>query len=114
MIPQSWRKANVTMIFKEGDIKNMGNYKPISLLYINYKIFAALILKRLKQGGAEDRIWKTQFGFRSSYGTSDALFLIRRMIDKALDSKNEQLIILTLDWAKAFDSNTPNGFCIAL
>ena len=89
-------------IFKKGSAEDMNNYRPISLLQISYKIFAALILKRLKDANAEDRIWKTQFGFRNSYGTSDALFLIRRMIDKALGSKDEGLIILALDWATQF------------
>ena len=101
-------------IFKKGNAEDMNNYRPISLLQISYKIFAALLLKRLKDGGAEERIWKTQFGFRSSYGTNDALFYIRRMIDRALASKDEQLIILALDWAKAFDSISPDALCIAL
>ena len=86
-IPNSWHKANVVEIFKKGNAADMQNVRPISLLQISYKIFAAVILKRMKTGGAEQRIWKTQFGFRSSYGTTDALFMIRRLMDKALSSK---------------------------
>ena len=40
--------------------------------------------------------------------------MIRRIIDKALASKDDALIILALDWAKAFDSISPVGFCLAL
>ena len=69
---------------------------------------------RLKTGHAEERIWKTQFGFRSNFGTNDALFMVRRLIDKAVASKNENLIILALDWAKAFDSIAPEALCLAL
>ena len=101
-------------IFKKGDTLDLNNYRPISLLQISYKIFAAVILSRLKDANAEGRIWKTQFGFRSTYGTNDALFMIRRMIDRALASRNESLIILALDWAKAFDSISPNALCMAL
>ena len=36
------------------------------------------------------------------------------MIDKALGSKDERLIILALDWAKAFDSISPDALCMAL
>ena len=54
--PQSWHKASVVTIFKKGSAENMSNYRPISLLQISYKIFAALILKRLKDADAEGRI----------------------------------------------------------
>ena len=40
--------------------------------------------------------------------------MIRRLIDKALASKDEVLIILALDWAKAFDSISPDALCSAL
>ena len=40
--------------------------------------------------------------------------MIRRIIDKALASKDDALIILALDWAKAFDSISPVGLCLAL
>ena len=93
---------------------NMANYRPISLLQISYTIFASLILLRLKDGHAEERIWRTQFGFRSNFGTNDALFMVRRMIAKALASKDDYLIILALDWAKAFDSIAPEALCLAL
>ena len=95
--PQSWFKASVVTIFKKGDLHDMNKYRPISPLQISYKIFAALILKRLKDAKAEERIWKTQFGFRSEYGTTDALFMVRRLIDNALASKDEALIVLALD-----------------
>ena len=68
----------------------------------------------MKESNAEERIWKTQFGFKKSYGTNDALFMIRRLIDRALASKDECLIIVALDWAKIFDSISPNALCHAL
>ena len=113
-IPISWHKASVVTIFKKGNNADMNNYRPISLLQISYKIFAALILKRLTDMGAEERIWNTQFGFRNAYGTNDARCMIRRIMNKALASKNEKVIILALDWAKAFDSISPSSLCHAL
>ena len=101
-------------IFKKGDTSDLNNYRPILLLQISYKIFAAVILSRLKDANAEGRIWKTQFGFRSIYRTNDALFIIRHMIDWALVSRDEILIILVLDWAKAIDSISPNALGMAL
>ena len=59
MTPQSWHKASMVTLFKKGDATDMNNYRPISLLQISYKIFAAITLSRLKSAAAEKRIWKT-------------------------------------------------------
>ena len=101
-------------IFKKGDTAHCENYRPISLLQIGYKLFALVLLKRLKKAGAESRIWPTQFGFKSKSGTRDALFLARRMIERAWEQQNGKLIYLALDWAKAFDSISPDALVAAL
>ena len=65
------------------------------------------MLERLKVAGAETRIWPTQFGFKSKSGTSDALFVVRRLLDQVWETSDGTVIMLTLDWAKAFDSISP-------
>ena len=91
-VPESWHEALVVTIFKKGDTSLCENYRPISLLQIGYKLFALILLERLKTAGAEDRIWKTQYGFKSACGTRDALFLARRMIERAWEQRDGQLI----------------------
>ena len=39
------------------------------------------LLARLKDAGAEKRVWPTQFGFKAGFGTIDALFATRRIMD---------------------------------
>jgi len=56
-VPQDWHMAKVTEIFKKGDPALCSNYRPISLLSLGYKIFASLILRRLKDGGTDSLIW---------------------------------------------------------
>ena len=65
------------------------------------------MLSRLKEAGAEARIWPTQFGFKSKSGTSDALFILRRLLDQVWEASDSSMIMLALDWAKAFDSISP-------
>ena len=113
-VPEAWPAARVAAIFKKGDVSSCENYRPISLLPIGYKLYAMVLLNRLKAGGAEDRIWHTQFGFKSKRGTVDALFLARRMIDEAWATRYGSLIMLALDWAKAFDSISPDALLTAL
>ena len=47
-------------------------------------------------------MWKTQFGFRKKKSTAQALFITRRLQDIAEES-GSALVLLFLDWEKAFD-----------
>ena len=93
-VPTSWHEATVAAIFKKGDPACCENYRPISLLAVGYQIFAAILLRRLKDAGAEDRIWPTQFGFRSGCGCADALFIARRKVENAWARKDGNLLLL--------------------
>uniref|UniRef100_A0A8D2J4S8 Reverse transcriptase domain-containing protein n=1 Tax=Varanus komodoensis TaxID=61221 RepID=A0A8D2J4S8_VARKO len=43
-IPTTWTEANVILILKEDmDVAQIQNYQPISLLYVDYKIFASIL-----------------------------------------------------------------------
>ena len=91
------------MLFKKGDPAECENYRPISISPIGYKLFAAILLQRLKQAGAEDRIWRTQFGLHSGRGAADVVFLARRMLDDTWSTRDSSRLFLALAWAKAFD-----------
>jgi len=112
--PTDWCTADVVALFKKGDIEDPDNYRPISLVCVAYKIFAGLVLKRLQDGGAEDRLTKTQFGFRRKRGTNDGIFAVRRHIDLALAQRYGSKGIVALDWKKAFDSIHPQALSTAL
>ena len=77
-------------------------------------MFASLILQRLKQYNVDAYIWSTQFGFKSGLGTADALFVVRRMLERIWNEKDGSGIFLALDWAKAFDSIAPSSLISAL
>jgi len=112
--PVQWHMARVAAIFKKGAHDDPANYRPISLLCVVYKLFTSVLLQRLKRAGAEERIWPTQYGFRSGSGTRDALFLARRMLEATWQVADGKLMFLALDWAKAFDSVSPAALCNAL
>ena len=113
-IPASWRLATVILLFKKGDATLPQNYRPISLLAVGYKILASIIHQRLLQGGAEQRMRSFQDDFRPGRGTADALMVVRRMVDAALQRNEEGLLLLLLDWAKAFDRITVPNMLSAL
>ena len=109
-----YHDARVALIFKKGDVADCANYRPISLLPVGYKLFASVLLQRLKDAGAESSLWKTQFGFRSKHGTLDAIFLARRLSEHANVVTDQSLALVALDRAKAFDSICPDKLCTSL
>jgi hypothetical protein len=82
-IPKDWHLAHVSTLYKKGAVDMCENYRPISLLSLGYKVFAALVRQRLVEAGAEGRLSKTQFGFRSGCGTMEAIFVLRRKVEMA-------------------------------
>ncbi|KFW95577.1 RNA-directed DNA polymerase from mobile element jockey, partial [Phalacrocorax carbo] len=48
-VPDDWRLADVTPIYKKGWKEDLGNYRPVSLTSVPGKIMDWLILNRLTQ-----------------------------------------------------------------
>ncbi|OLP80991.1 LINE-1 reverse transcriptase-like [Symbiodinium microadriaticum] len=113
-VPKAWHEATIRAIFKKGDPLSCENSRPISLISAAYKLFAVALLNRLKNAGAESRLSSTQFGFRSQRGSSDAILIARRLLEDAWSRKDSSLILMALDWAKAFDSISPTSLAMAL
>ena len=84
---------------QNGDPHQFENYRPISLLNALYKIFAAIIQKRIANK-LDKHLQKTQFGFRTDKATGDAIHLIRRIIEYG-ESTTNNLYLVLLDWEKA-------------
>ena len=70
--PEAWKKVRIKVSHKKGDVEDVGNYRPLCSLPTSYKLFSAILYRRLyprlDQEQAED-----QAGFRSSYQTTDHL-----------------------------------------
>ena len=66
------------------------------------------------RGGAEGRVRASQFGVKSGAGTGDALFIARRLLDRAWAELDGRLLMLLLDWSKAFDRIDPASMTTAL
>ena len=56
---------------------------------------------------------KTQYGFRKARSTQRAIHIIRRCLEAGESTTNKLLLVL-LDWEKAFDKLTRNGLFNAL
>ena len=91
-------KARVVLIYKKGDTNKFENYRPISLPNTLYKIFAAILQRRISEK-LDQHLQRTQFGFRKDKSTGDEIHLIRRVI-KISESTQNHLHLVLLDWEK--------------
>lgn len=98
-IPEEMLRAIIALIYKKGDTSKMENYKPIALLNGLYKIYTAIIKKRLADG-LDDKLQRTQFGFRKDKSTAGAIYLIRRTAEYGEKTNNPMMMVL-LDWEKS-------------
>ena len=104
--------ARVVSIYKKGDSDLPENYRPISLLNSIYKLYMIMIRRRM-QDILEQHLCETQYGFRPSRSTSQAIFITRRLQDIS-EQQGSNMIMVFLDREKAFDRVQHNRLLIAL
>ena len=109
-VPQEWKQALVVNIYKGKG--SPANYRPISLLNVLYKIYAALLQRRLAPAH-DHHLRSTQFGFRARRSTAEPSFIIRRLQDYSAKT-GHPCHILFLDWKQAFDKVNHKSLLIAL
>ena len=55
-VPEDWKKANVTPVFKKGKKEDPGNYRPVSLTSIPGKLMERLILGAISRHIKDKRV----------------------------------------------------------
>ena len=103
--PQDLKLAKVIPIFKNrGDIKDISNYRPISMLSVFSKLFEKLIHKRLLDFFVKNNLFNpSQYGFRPGHSTQHALINATENVYNSLDM-NFYTIGIFIDFSKAFDT----------
>ena len=102
--PNSLKLAKVVPLFKNGDNKQISNYRPVSILPAFSKLLEKLMYNRLLSFiKKHDILYKFQFGFREHHSTSMALIILIDKIMAAIDS-GEIVVGVFLDFRKAFDT----------
>ncbi|XP_014790847.1 uncharacterized protein LOC106884129 [Octopus bimaculoides] len=86
-----------------GDRSNPGNYRPISLLPINSKVFESLINDSLVKYLDSNRLFSdSQYSFRTGRSTIDLLTVISERVYCALNVSGQARVVAR-DISKAFD-----------
>jgi hypothetical protein len=104
IVPDKMKIAKIVPIFKSGNVNDINNYRPISLLCSFSKILEKIVANRLtKYLNTHELISPNQFGFRSKHATVHPMFNLVNSAAKALNSK-KIFLVLFCDLRKAFDT----------
>jgi hypothetical protein len=89
--PTRLKFADIKSLYKKGDLANISNYRPISLLTSFSKIFEKIIFTRLIRHLNYNHILADeQFGFRANSSTDLAMY---KLINDILTSLNTKLLV---------------------
>lgn len=102
-LPEAWKLANVTAIYKKGDKLDAANYRPISLVSILSKILERIIAENLRPFLIDHNVIQAeQFGFMPQRSTTANLL---QAVDlwTSLSDKSIPVDVIYLDFMRAFD-----------
>ena len=104
IFPEKNKIAKVIPTHKKGSIKDVNNYRPISLLSTFSKIMGKVMASRLNDIlELYSIICPNQFGFRAGYSTTHSLISITETINKTIEEKKFGCGVF-IDLKKAFDT----------
>ena len=113
IFPCSWKTARVNPIPKNGNLKMITNWRPISLLAVPSKIAERIMHIHLtKVLDDEGFLSEKQFGYRTGRGTGDAIFSFLSDIYENRD-RGHLTGACFLDLKKAFDC-VHHGYLVEL
>jgi len=102
-LPQDWKKANITAIYKKGDKQQPSNYRPVSLTSIVVKLLETLIREVIMEHMQTNKLFsKKQYGFIPGRSTVLQLLTVLDHWTEILDQGGE-VDVVYCDFQKAFD-----------
>ena len=101
-VPKDWARGVIVPIYKEGDRKNVDNYRGITLLSVVGKLYTSIyrISSWLER---EKKIVEEQGGFRAKRATSEQIFILKETIQGRKGAKKKTFCCF-LDIRKAYDT----------
>lgn len=101
IMPESMRNRIIIYLHKKGDRRELKNWRPISLLNIDYKINTKIIVNRMSLS-VEQIVNTCQTSSIPGRTILDNLSMTRDIIDK-IHKENGKAFVVALDQEKAFD-----------
>ncbi|GAB0204482.1 mitochondrial enolase superfamily member 1 [Grus japonensis] len=106
-VPEDWRKANVTLVFKKGKKENPGNYRPVSLTLIPGKVMEWFILGIINKHDEKVVMGRGEHGFTKGKSCLINLIAFYNSMTGCVD-EGRAVDVVYLDFSKAFDTVSHN------
>ena len=104
-IPESWQHTMMILLHKKGDAADLGNWRPLSLINSDAKVFTKIITLRL-QGVMDNLIGPCQTGFVRNRLIADNGLVMQAIREYCRKHKEEGMGVL-FDQEKAYDRVHP-------
>ena len=101
-IPEAMRESVFVTIPKKPGAIDCEKHRTISVMSQIGKVVLRVIRTRLKRK-IEENLTQDQYGFRSGKGTTNAIFALNMIIERAVE-KQKDLYLCFVDFEKAFDT----------
>ena len=103
-LPDDWKTAEVTAIFKKGSRNEPGNYRPVSLTCVACKVLETIIRDSVVNYFQDNDLYtKCQHGFRKKRSCITQLLSTMEDFTEYIE-QNESFDVVYLDFRKAFDT----------
>ena len=103
-VPEDWRLANVTPIYKKGCREDPGNYRPVSLTSVPGKVMEQIVLREIMWHVWDNRgIRPSQHGFTKGKSCLTNLISFYDPVTRLVD-EGKAVDVVYLDLSKAFDT----------
>ena len=102
-VPEDWKQANVSAVFKKGQRYDPANYRPVSLTCLCCKMLEHIITSSIMKHVDHHQILSDcQHGFRARRSCETQLVTLINDLSSSLD-RGDQTDMVILDFSKAFD-----------
>ncbi|KAK3090353.1 hypothetical protein FSP39_011129 [Pinctada imbricata] len=103
-VPDEWKVAKISAIYKKGPKSIAGNYRPVSLTSIVCKIMEKIVRNHITKYFLENDLFtKRQYGFMSGRSTAIQLLKVLDEWTEAIDN-GQGIDCIYMDYKKAFDT----------
>ena len=103
-IPDEWKKAQISAIFKKEEKSQAGNYRPVSLTSVVCKVMESLVREHIINHMKNNSFFSDrQYGFISGRSTTLQLLEVLDRWTEAID-KGYNIDCVYMDYQKAFDT----------
>ena len=102
-VPEDWRLADVTPIYKKGHKEYLGNYRPVSLTLVPGKVLEQIILGEItRHVHGIQGIRSSQHGFMKGRSRFTNLFSFYDWVTRLVD-KGKAVDVVYLDFSSTID-----------